>query len=329
MKKINFSSPFTDDIKRYLDYRSALGRGNRIHEEYLKQFDGYCAQYFPDADILTQELVIGWIHYVAENGNGGLDVKGRSIRALGKFLSSEGKQAYILPEGYTTTKRSSAFSPYIMSESEMTAFFVATDSMVQWHCGDMFSPMIAPVLFRMMYTCGLRPDEIRHLEIQDVNTANGEILIRKNKVRKERIIVMSDDMSAFCREYEAKRSFVFVRSKYFFPRVDGKAYSSQQLRKLCLHCWILSHPEIPVFKLPRIRPYDFRHCYASTILQKWLDEGRDLFTMLPYLRAYMGHDHINDTAYYIHILPEKLLRSPEVNWTLTEDLMPGVEVWED
>jgi len=139
MKKIKFSSPFTDDIKRFLSYRSSLGRGTRIYEEYLKQFDAYCSQYFPDAQNLTQELVIGWIHYAAENGNGGLDVKGRSVRALGKFLSSEGKQAYILPDGYTTSKRSSAFSPYIMSASELAAFLDAADSLTQWHCGDIYN----------------------------------------------------------------------------------------------------------------------------------------------------------------------------------------------
>jgi integrase len=329
MTKINFTSEFTEDIRRFLDYRASLGRGTRTFEVYLKQFDVYCVKHFPNDQKMTQELVIGWIHHTAEHGKGGLDAKGRSIRALGKFLLHEGKEAYILPDGYTSSKRSSSFSPYIMSESELSAFFKASDEIVQWHCGDIFSPIIAPVIFRLMYTCGLRPEEARKLEIQDVNTDNGEILIRKNKVRKERIIVMSDDVSKLCKKYEIKREDVFVRSKYYFPRVDGKAYSSFQLGKLCLHCWGIAHPDIPIFKLPRIRPYDFRHRYASSILQKWIDEKRDLYTMLLYLRAFMGHSHIDDTAYYIHILPEKLLHSPEVNWMVTDDLLPEVGVWED
>ena len=36
--------------------------------------------------------------------------------------------------------------------------------------------------------------------------------------------------------------------------------------------------------------------------------------MLPYLRAYMGHEKFEDTAYYIHILPDRLLKSPGVDW---------------
>ena len=329
MLRIEWSSPFVEDIQHFLRYRAALGFDTRVYEGYLKQFDVYCSGHFPNANCLTQELVIGWIHYAAEHGKGGLDVKGRAIRALAKYLAAEGKPAFILPEGYTSTKRPTAFAPYIMSSAELTSFFEAADAMQQWHCGDIFSPTVAPVIFRMMYTCGLRPDEARNLEIKDVNTVSGEILIRKNKVRKERIIVMSDDMSAFCREYEPKRETVFVRSTFFFPRVDGRAYNCLQLEKLCRLCFSLAHPGVPEFKLPRIRPYDLRHCYASAILQKWLDEGRDLYTMLPYLRAYMGHDHINDTAYYIHILPERLLHSPEIDWAGMDSTMPEVSIWED
>ena len=328
MLKIEWSSPFAEKIKSFLNYRAALGFSIRVYEGYLKQFDVYCAQHFPGADCLTQELVLGWIHYAAEHGKGGLDSKGRAIRGFAKYLSIE-EQAFVLPEGYTTTKRPTAFAPYIMSNAELTAFLDAADSAAQWHCGDIFAPVVAPVIFRMMYTCGMRPEEARSLEIQDVNITNGEILIRKNKVRKERIIVMSDDMSAFCREYEEKRADVFVRSIYYFPRIDGKVYSTQQLGALCRRCWAWAHPGVPAFKLPRLRPYDLRHCYASAILQKWLDEGRDLFTMLPYLRAYMGHEHVSDTAYYIHILPERLMCSPEINWAGMDTTMPEVSIWED
>ena len=50
--------------------------------------------------------------------------------------------------------------------------------------------------------------------------------------------------------------------------------------------------------------------------------------MLPYLRTYMGHEKFADTAYYIHILPENLLRSPGVDWNRLDAIVPGVEVWE-
>ena len=81
--------------------------------------------------------------------------------------------------------------------------------------------------------------------------------------------------------------------------------------------------------MPRLRPYDFRHGFASSVLQKWLDEKKDLYTMLPYLRAYLGHEHIEDTAYYIHVIPERLLKSPGINWDEMDLLMPEVSIWEN
>ena len=63
------------------------------------------------------------------------------------------------------------------------------------------------------------------------------------------------------------------------------------------------------------------------MLHKWIDEGRNLYAMLPYLRAYMGHERLDDTAYYIHILPERLLSSPGVDWDRMDRIIPEVNIW--
>jgi len=44
--------------------------------------------------------------------------------------------------------------------------------------------------------------------------------------------------------------------------------------------------------------------------------------MLPYLRAYMGHEELSETAYYIHILPENLVKSAGVDWAALNNLLP-------
>jgi integrase len=92
-------------------------------------------------------------------------------------------------------------------------------------------------------------------------------------------------------------------------------------------CWRLANPDIKSDALPKVRPYDLRHRFASAVLQKWLDEKRDLYAMLPYLRSYMGHNDLSDTAYYIHILPENLLKSPGVDWKRLDEIAPEVGIW--
>jgi len=60
------------------------------------------------------------------------------------------------------------------------------------------------------------------------------------------------------------------------------------------------------------------------MMMKWLDEGADLFAKLPYLSAFMGHTHFSNTAYYIHLLPENLIRSSAIDWSHFSDLIPEV-----
>ena len=44
----------------------------------------------------------------------------------------------------------------------------------------------------------------------------------------------------------------------------------------------------------------------------------------PFLSTYMGHTHFSDTAYYIHLLPENLIRSAAIDWEHFSDLIPEV-----
>lgn len=58
---------------------------------------------------------------------------------------------------------------------------------------------------------------------------------------------------------------------------------------------------------------------------KWLEEGADINAYIPYLSAYMGHANFTDTAYYIHLLPERLLVSTQINWEKLNALIPEVD----
>jgi hypothetical protein len=39
---------------------------------------------------------------------------------------------------------------------------------------------------------------------------------------------------------------------------------------------------------------------------RWVEEGKDIEAWLPYLAAYMGHEKYSSTAWYVHLLPERL-----------------------
>ena len=315
-----FKSKFTCDINGFISLKEAFGTEMKPTLSHLKAFDNFCAEHYPNADNLTREIALGWLSYKSLRSKNKLE--SIIVRQLGKYLNAIGKMAYVLPKNFVLSK--SDFTPYIPSNNELSTFFGASDSLKSMKKNPR-AYVIAPVLFRLLYTCGLRPNEGRELKREDINFQSAEIIIRHNKQHRERIVVMSDDMLHLCDEYDVKRQAFVTDGVFFFPAYGNKPYTAQQLWSLFKTCWRLANPGIPEEKLPSFRPYDLRHCFASCVIHRWLDEERDIEAMLPYLRAYMGHETFNSTIYYVHLLPENLVRSAGIDLSKFENLLPEVE----
>jgi len=320
-KTVVFVSSFAADIREYLDFRESIGR-SACHTGHLMLFDQYCHDNYSEEAVLSKQIVLGWIGHEASKENNALSYKASAIRLFAMYL---GHGAYILPADYVTDK--SSFAPHIFTDAELSALFIAADNITMQGGRDPFLRKTAPVLLRLLYTCGLRPMEGRLLKRKNINFDTGEILITKTKGHKERMVVMSDDMLDLCRQYDAERRVCAGDCEYFFVLSTGTNVPRSQFWSLFRSCWAKANPGIQYHLLPQACPYDLRHRFASTVLHNWLDEGRDMYAMLPYLRTYMGHENFSDTAYYIHLLPERLLKSPGVDWDALDAVIPEVDIW--
>lgn len=315
-----FISAFALKLEAMLEFRVAHGYKRETHLRPLIRFDRFAAEHFSNLPTLTQEIVHTWYDYETATAHS-LTGVATSIRQFGKYLNAVGEEAYILSEKFAPRKE--AFTPYIFTDAEMTALFTAIDTLPTFK-SEPFLNEIAPVLFRLTYTCGLRPNEGRELSHENVNLDTGEIFITHTKRCKERIAVMSDDMLSFAREYDLRRRIICGDSPYFFPSQSGDAFSSSQILAAFNRAWTMATCALNN-PIPRaVRVYDLRHRFASACLNRWLDNGDDLMNRLPYLRTYMGHHSLNETAYYIHILPENLIKSAGVDWTALDTVLPEV-----
>lgn len=317
-----FISGFASDIDAMLSYREALGFSRNSYQPALQNFDRYAAVNYPEMKALTREIATGWINEFIEKPSSNIATKATAIRLLGRYLSAVGKTTYILPEGYVS--QPAVFTPYLFTDDELARLFHAADRLPKMAAYPL-SSKIPPVLFRLIYTCGLRPNEGRELLRENLNLKTGEIFITKTKRKKERIVVMSDDMLGLCKKYDAVRGVLEIDSEYFFPRHDGSAHTALQIERMFKKCWSRANHAVSPDKLPKVRVYDLRHRFASAVLNRWLDEKQNLYNKLPYLRAYMGHDNMSETAYYIHILPENIMKSASIDWEALEAMIPGTE----
>jgi integrase len=314
-----FTSKLAPVIKEYLEFRKTLGYSGQ-QENHLAMFDAYCREYHPNLETLTKESVRGWVSYEVSRGRSGMYNKIGSVRMLALYM---GGGAYILPTTAVSKKPKS--TPYILTDDELSRLFAAADN-IKGRTDASLKTML-PTLLRLLYTCGLRLTEVRLLKRDHINFETGEFLVEKSKGHKERIVVMSDDMLEQCRKYDVIRRIFNPKSEYFFARSDDTPMPAYHLDYVFRRCWKQANHEIPANKLPRVRPYDLRHRFASAVLQKWIGEGRDLYAMLPYLREYMGHEQFSDTAYYIHLLPENLLNSTGVDWSAIDAVNPEEDIW--
>jgi len=310
-----FVSVFAPTMDGMFDYREALGFSRQTHEANLLSFDRYCVERNVHEPELTENLVWGWLNTQSAQKRAGMNNKAISIRIFAKYLAAIGQTAYILPDEMFAVKKAPA--PYLFTDTELERLFSTIDNL-----SDMegFYTTIAPVLFRLIYTCGLRPNEGRELRRCNINLDTGEILITKTKRHKERIVVMSDEMLDFCRRYDKRIN----PGDFFFPAIGEAPFTAKRMNDLFTECWQRANPKVK--SLPTVRVYCLRHRFASTVLTRWLDERKDLYAMLPYLSAYMGHDTLSETAYYIHILPENLIKSAGIDWAAFERLIPEVGV---
>lgn len=304
-------------IDRLFDYRRSLGYSGATHHATLRNFDRFCAMNFPGAETLTEQMVLKWI---AEESKTVYE-RSVAIRLLGKYMCAIEKEAYILPEKYVTQKLH--FAPYIFTDEELHRLFLSIDQ-IQPTRVEPFIHVIAPVLFRLIYTCGLRPNEGRELKCENVHLDTGEVLITNTKKKKERMIVMSEDMRSLMGAYYMKRSLFGQGNDYWFPSAKGGPISAAFQTRIFKKAWAGTNPCASKEELPSVRVYDLRHRFASAVLIRWLDKGEPLKAKLPYLREYMGHNSLRETCIYIHILPENLAKSSAIDWTGFYDLLPEV-----
>jgi integrase/recombinase XerD len=157
------------------------------------------------------------------------------------------------------------------------------------------------VMFRLMYSAGLRRAELVNLKLSDIDTKDGKMRIRINngKGGKDRYTVLSHTILAELRSY-----FVMCKPKiYLFNgRIKGEQMSLGGVRHALLEAVKNSGLE------RHINMHILRHCFASHALE----DGLNIKT-LQYL---LGHQSVLTTMVYLHVsdVPLSKAFSPLDNW---------------
>jgi integrase len=297
MYNIIYKGPFKEHLQSYIELKQAIGYKYDTEADHLKRFDRFTLEKYPEVTVLTKEIVLDWCSKKAYEAQANQLSRTSIIRQFGKYLDSVGVKSYIIPKGYYPKEK--RYIPYIYTVEELARFFAETDKCKYcYECPHRH--LIMPLIFRMIYTCGLRLSEARLLKIADVDLENGVLTILHSKKDNSRLVPMSDSLTKRCRDYSKMVHSYPAAEHYYFPGLQEKPMTLGNVyHNFRRFLWRAKISHGGAGHGPRI--HDFRHTYAVHCLKKWTEQGKDLTAYLPVLKTYMGHDSFTDTAYYLHL----------------------------
>ena len=288
-------APYLDSL---LDVKHAMGFPYDTSERHRHRFDQMCARHHPGEAALTREMAMGWAAARAgEHPNAQLR-RITPVRQLAKHMIGLSADAFVIPGGIPG--RQVRYRPHLFSPAQLRALFDAADAIRPSPYGGR-RELIIPVFFRMMYCLGLRPGEARRLHRHDVDLAAGTVAIRESKGHAERVVFLSGDLHAYCRDYADAIGVHYPDRVAFFPNRAGDFYSRSSVDQWFGELLTAAGPAIVSRPDARPRAYDLRHAHVVETINRWVRAGRDPQALVAYLSAQLGHTSPEHTWYYFHL----------------------------
>ncbi len=181
--------------------------------------------------------------------------------------------------------------PVILNRQELKELFAAPKLLKQI------------IVLTLIYSAGLRGQEVINLKIADVDFQRMTIHIRQTKYKKDRIVPLSPTMAIGLKKYlAAENPYIWL---FNGKEVSGK-YSVRGLS------WVMRENLKKTSITKKVNLHSLRHTYATHLLE----EGVNIVT----LKELLGHAEIATTMIYLHVAQCELVKSHSPLDTLYKQL---------
>jgi integrase/recombinase XerD len=201
------------------------------------------------------------------------------------------KSLYVNELMLTNPAQDASFTPKddkgrreVMKEEELAEFLDRIDTQQRLGLRDR-------TCFELMYSSGLRCAEVANLKISDIDFEKRLLLIRKSKFDKDRVVPISEVALSFLNKYLLGRK---NKDEYVFTGNNGKLTPNavgHRFRDL-----------LKKYGLQRnhVSAHSVRHSTATHLLEHGAG--------VRYVQELLGHESIETTVRYTHMLYESLKR---------------------
>ena len=312
-----YKSNLADKIDSFINFKRSLGYKYKNIDYYLSFIDKTNLE-LGNYDYLTKEVMEEAFNKSMFRCNSQYRGFISYFREISKYLNNLDKRSYILPNSFIA--RNYHAQVYLFSNEEISKFFKTLKSLVIE--GD-YKPnlLVLEAIYTFLYFCGVRCIEARTIETKDVYLDDGYLIIRNSKNHNDRRLYLSDELISILKEYDTKISMYVKDRKYFFSYHSKEYNSGIFISSNFKRIWKEAGLKLNV--APKPRAYDFRHHFACANILKWMEEGKDVHAMLPYLMTYMGHSDLKSTYYYVHLIPEFMNKYNDFS-SISNQIIPEV-----
>lgn len=285
----------SDIIQKFVQHKRSLGYKYVLEEDLLYRFSRFSLSYEISTNSIPKGLVEDWIKYIPGEARSTQRIRCSCISVFLRFATDNGYQV-VLPSNPKRTVQ--AYVPYIFTEMEIAQFFHTCDHMPPYP--GTHKHMMIPIIFRILYGCGLRVSEVSNLKCRDVDLNHGVLTIRESKFGKDRLVPVTKNLKEALYQYAVGRNSsckdadFFFRSKNLRPVSRGWIY--RRFREILNKCGIAHGGR---GKGPRA--HDLRHSFCVRTLKQLVDQGADIYCALPVLATYVGHASVKATQGYVRL----------------------------
>lgn len=205
-----------DICDSFIEEKRAVGCLYNTEAKILRDFSRFTLNFDCPENTLTKEIVQAWITKRPMDSDRTQYARYSLISQFARYMERMGYASYV-PGRDEIGKLHKSFVPYIFSHREIRDFFAAADAMTCLpHSIAPRRHLIMPVLFRMLYCCGLRVSEAANLLADDVDLARGVLTIQNSKFGKTRYVPMSEELTVVCSTYAKTRLVGPKEADWFF-----------------------------------------------------------------------------------------------------------------
>jgi integrase/recombinase XerD len=222
----------------------------------------------------------------------------QALQKFGDYLRQSGR--LLLPKLDIQTEEDNSEVTDILTQAEIKQIFEVTNQPYEQKKGDKgifyyeAMQLRDKAMLTAFYSCGLRRNEVCHLDIRDIIFEKQILHVRKGKGYKERMVPFTKQSLQHLQNYlyDARPYFCNDKNEAFFVTQSGKRLDGQMM--LVRLKQLIDFTGNAELMQKEIHLHTLRHSIATHLLQNGMKLER--------IKEFLGHSSLESTQIYTHFL---------------------------